>query len=379
MTPADLRALFPSTQKCIHLNHAGTSPIADPVADAVRDVLDELQSANPLSAYMNTFTRASDLRDIWGRMLRTAPNNLAVVKNTSHGLTIIAQGIAFRAGENVVVAASEYPSNVYPWLAQEGRGVQTRLVPPQTDGYVSEADLEAACDADTRVLAVSWVQWGTGQRMDLARLGAFCVSRDIHLVVDAVQGFGALRLDLSAFPGVSFATGGGHKWLLAPGGVGFLYVREGLLETLLPNNVGWNWVANPMAWEASEWHTPKPSVARFEEGTPNVTGIAGMLASMRLLEAVGTDAVEARILTLADHTRRCLAERGMSVVAPHGAESRSGIVAFRHPTVPNDAVEAALGEAARVVCAVRCGNVRFAPHVYSTEAEIDTAVVAIPR
>ncbi|MBC8141877.1 MAG: aminotransferase class V-fold PLP-dependent enzyme, partial [Armatimonadetes bacterium] len=221
MTPTELRALFPSAQKCIHLNHAGTSPVASPVADAVREVLDELQSANPLTAYMNAFARASDLREIWGRMLRTAPDNLAVVKNTSHGLTIIAQGIPFRAGENIVVAANEYPSNVYPWLAQETRGVHTRLVPPQADGYVAEDDLEAACDADTRVLAVSWVQWGTGQRMDLARLGAFCAARNIHLVVDAVQGFGALRLDLSVFPGVSFATGGGHKWLLAPGGVGF--------------------------------------------------------------------------------------------------------------------------------------------------------------
>ena len=229
MTPAELRALFPSVQKCIHLNHAGTSPIANPVADAVRGVLDELQSANPLAAYINTFTRASDLREIWGRMLRTESDNLAVVKNTSHGLAIIAQGIPFRAGENVVVAANEYPSNVYPWLAQESRGVSTRLVAPQAEGYVSEDDLEAACDADTRVLAASWVQWGTGQRMDLARLGAFCASRDIHLVVDAVQGFGALRLDLSTLPGVSFATGGGHKWLLAPGGVGFLYVRPDLL------------------------------------------------------------------------------------------------------------------------------------------------------
>ncbi|MBC7808590.1 MAG: aminotransferase class V-fold PLP-dependent enzyme [Akkermansiaceae bacterium] len=377
MTSAELRLLFPSAQKSIHLNHAGTSPIATPVAEAVQAVLAELQSENPLTAYMNAMKHADMLRDVWGRMLRTSPDNLAVVKNTSHGLTIIAQGIPFRTGENVVVAANEYPSNVYPWLAQETRGVQTRLVAPRAEGDVAEDDLESACDENTRVLAVSWVQWGTGQRMDLARLGVFCGARNILLVVDAVQGFGALRLDLSRLPGLAFATGGGHKWLLSPGGVGFLYVRPDLLETMLPNNVGWNWVAKPMAWEASEWGTPKATTARFEEGTPNVLGLAGMVASMNLLESVGTDAVESRVLELASHTRRRLIERDMHVVSPHGTEARSGIVAFRHPTVANDAVEAKLAES-KVICAVRCGNVRFAPHVYSTESDIDTAVAAIP-
>ncbi|MBC8138051.1 MAG: aminotransferase class V-fold PLP-dependent enzyme [Fibrella sp.] len=377
MTPAELRLLFPSAQKSIHLNHAGTSPIATPVAEAVQAVLSDLQSANPLTAYMNAMKQSDDLRTAWGHMLRTSPDNLAVVKNTSHGLTIIAQGIPFRPAENVVVAANEYPSNVYPWKAQEMRGVNTRLVAPQVDGYVSEDDLEAACDLQTRVLAVSWVQWGTGQRMDLERLGAFCAARGILLVVDAVQGFGALRLDLSQLPGVAFATGGGHKWLLSPGGVGFLYVRPDLLETMLPNNVGWNWVAKPMAWEASQWGTPKPTTARFEEGTPNILGLAGMLASVNLLESVGTDAVEARVLELAAHTRRRLVERGMHYVSPHGPDVRSGIVAFRHPAISNDAVEAKLAES-NVICAVRCGNVRFAPHAYSTEGDIDVAVAAIP-
>lgn len=377
MTPAELRMLFPSVQKAIHLNHAGTSPIATPVAEAVQAVLAELQSENPLTAYISAMKHADALRDIWGRMLRTSPDNLAVVKNTSHGLTIIAQGIPFRSGENIVVASNEYPSNVYPWLAQESRGVQTRLVAPCEDGYVAEEDLEAACDANTRVLAVSWVQWGTGQRMDLARLGAFCTARNILLVVDVVQGFGALRCDLSKFSGVAFATGGGHKWLLAPGGVGFLYVRPDLLETLVPNNVGWNWVAKPMAWEASQWGTPKPNTARFEEGTPNILGLAGMLASMELLESIGTDAVETRVLEIAAYTRRRLSNRGMHVVAPHGPDVRSGIVAFRHPTISNDTVEAKLAES-NIICAVRCGNVRFAPHVYSTESDIDTAVNAIP-
>ncbi len=377
MTLAELRALFPSAHKCIHLNHAGASPIAAPVANAVQAALAELQSDNSVAAYFSAMKHAGELRGVWGRMLNTSPDNLAVVKNTSQGLSIIAQGIRFKAGDNVVVGADEYPSNLYPWMAQEARGVQTRLVATRADGYVSEDDLEAACDASTRVLAVSWVQWGTGQRMDLARLGAFCAARNILLVVDAVQGFGALRLDLAKYPGVAFVTGGGHKWLLAPGGVGFLYVRPDLLAELLPNNVGWNWVAEPMAWSRNQWDTPKPTAARFEEGTPNVLGIAAMRASVGLLESVGFGTVEARVLELAGHARRRLAERGMHVVSPHGQESRSGIVAFRHPAHANEAVETALADA-KVISAVRCGNVRFAPHAYNTEADIDAAVAAIP-
>ena len=131
---ADLRAAFPSVKKCIHLNHAGTSPIAEPVRAAVESVLDELQSANPLTAYIGAFEKANELRGIWARMLRTDADNLAIVKNTSQGLAIIAQGLPLQAGDNIVVAANEYPSNVYPWQAQEARGVAVRLVSPRQIG-----------------------------------------------------------------------------------------------------------------------------------------------------------------------------------------------------------------------------------------------------
>ena len=376
LTPEELRTLFPTARAAIHLNHAGCSPVADPVADAVRAALDLLQSPDPTAAYFAAMADANTLRAAFGRMMCASLDALALVKNTSQALSLFAQGIPFRAGENVVVAANEYPSNVYPWLAQEARGVQTKLVPPRADGYVDEGDLEAACDAHTRVLAVSWVQWGTGQRMDLARLAAFCQSRNLLLAVDAVQGLGALRLDLSALPGVAFAAAGGHKWLLAPGGVGVMYLRPDLLDTLLPTNVGWNWVANPMAWDTPQWNAPKPTAARYEEGTPSVLGIAALLASVTLLESVGFDAVETRVLAAAAHLRQRLGERGMHVVSPHGARARTGIVAFRHPDRSNDAVLAQL-TAAGVNAAVRCGNVRFAPHAYTSAADVERAIGAI--
>jgi predicted GNAT family N-acyltransferase len=226
--------LFPHTKHCIHLNHAGTSPIAEPVAEAARGVLLELQSENAFNAYKNDFARQGELRQIIGRMINAPEESIALVKNTSHGLAIASQTIEFQAGQNVVVAGCEYPSNIYPWQAlKQTQGVETKLVPTDANGWVSEDDLIAACDENTRVLATSWVQWHTGQRMDLHKLGSFCRERGILFVVDVVQGVGALKLDLANLP-IDMATAGCHKWMLAPGGIGFLYIRPEILPTLLP-------------------------------------------------------------------------------------------------------------------------------------------------
>lgn len=373
MTFEDLRASFPSAEKCIHLNHAGTSPIARPVADAVQATLADLMSENSLRAYIQQIQQQGMLRAALGRMMNVAPETLGFVRNTSHGLAIAADALPFAPGDNVVLPAVEYPANVYPWMAQAHRGVEVRRVPPRADDLVAPEDLFAACDGRTRVLAVSWVQWGTGQRLDLARLGAFCRERNIIFAVDLVQGLGALRPDLSL---VDVAASGCHKWLLAPGGLGVLYVRPDVLATLRPVNMGWNSVTDSTDWERIHFDL-RPGAARFEEGTFNLLGTAALGASVALLEEVGFDAVEERVLATADYARLRLTERGCRVVPLPDPGQRSGIVAFRHPTLPNDTVLAALS-AQGVLAAVRGGNVRFAPHAYNTEEDVDRAVSAIP-
>lgn len=379
MTCDEMRALFPSAQKCIHLNHAGTSPTSRPVGEAVQTVLDELMSADVFAAYRGQMKRQETLRSAFGRMMNVSPSTLAFTRNTSHGIAIAAQAIPFQPGDVVVVAENEYPANVYPWMAQGDRGVTVRLVKPREGGYVAEEDLMAACmeaGDKARVLAVSWVQWGTGQRMDLARLSTFCRERSILLLADVVQGLGALRLDLSALP-VDIAAAGCHKWLLTPGGQGILYVRENLMPHLRFTNIGWNAVQEPIDWERLHFDDLKPTADRFEEGTPALLATAALLASVEVLEAVGFDAVERRVLALADHARALLHDRGLTLMSPDAPGKTSGIIAFRHPTHSNEAVENSL-KAAGVIAAVRCGNVRFSPHAYNTEAELEEAVAALP-
>jgi cysteine desulfurase/selenocysteine lyase len=377
MTFDEMRAQFPSAATSIHLNHAGTSPIARPVATATQAVLDELMSNDSFSGYRNHMKRETELRTGFGRMLNVAPKQLAFVRNTSHGLTVAAQAIPFQLGDTVVVAGNEYPANVYPWMAQAHRGVKVQLVAPREDGCVAEEDLIAAAEANqTRVLTVSWVQWGTGQRMDLARLGSFCRERGILFVVDAVQGLGALRLDLGNLP-VDIAAAGCHKWLLAPGGLGVLYLREGLLPDLLPTNAGWNTVVNPIEWERLHFNELKPNADRYEEGTPSLLATAALGASIALLETVGVDAIEKRVLELAAYTRKLLTERGCCILSPEASAQQTGIIAFRHSTLSNETVLEAVA-AQKVIAAVRCGNVRFAPHAYINETDIEKAVAAIP-
>jgi selenocysteine lyase/cysteine desulfurase len=211
--------------------------------------------------------------------------------------------------------------------------------------------------------------------MDLPRLGTFCRRRGIIFVVDVVQGLGALRLDVER-DRIDIAAAGCHKWLMAPGGMGVLYIRPEVFSTLLPVNIGWNSVTNPIDWERQHFDELKPTTDRFEEGTPSILNTATLGASVALMETVGFDRMEQRVLQLADHARACVRGRDCRVLSPDSPDTRSGIVAFRHPSLGNNDVLSRLA-ASGVTVAVRCGNVRISPHAYNTEADIERAAALL--
>ena len=363
------------TAHLTYLNHAGVSPAPARVVSAVTEAAREA-ARDPLGFYLN-FVQPAQLsaRARLARLMGVPAEHLAFTKNTGHGLALVADALRLDPGDNVVSVSCEYPSVVYPWYAQAERGIETRLLTPRPDGTFTAEDVDAVMDARTRVVTLSWVQFGTGFRCDLASVAAAAHARGALFVVDVIQGLGALPLEAEKL-GLDIAVTGAHKWLMAPGGTGGLYLAPHVLGRLRLVNMGAASVVNVMAFDPLDF-TPKPTAQRYEEGSPNGLGLVGLDAALSLLEEVGIDAVAAQILLLADYAAEKLGANGYHVVSPRAESQRAGLVLFQHRSLPNDAVLQALTEAG-VVAAVRGGNLRFSPHFYNRADEIDRAVDALP-
>ena len=365
----------PVTERGIYLNHAGVGPAPARVVQAVQEAV-AICAPDPFGFFTNHCLPARDrARARLGRLMGVSPEHLAFVKNTGHGLSLIADGLKLDAGDNVVSVDCEYPSVVYPWYAQADRGVETRLATPKADGSFTPEDLAAQMDSRTQAVTLSWVQFGTGFRADLKAFADMAHAHNALFIVDVIQGLCALPLDLEA-AGVDMAVSGVHKWQLAPGGSGALYVAPHALDRLRLVNMGAGAVVDVMKFDPLDF-TVKPSVQRYEEGTPNGLGLVGLDAALSLIEEAGIEAIGQQVLSLAAYAADRLDARGYEVTSPREDASRSGLVMFRHATRANEDVLKALTDAG-VTAAVRGGRLRFAPHFYNTAEEIDRAVEALP-
>jgi selenocysteine lyase/cysteine desulfurase len=362
---------FPVKQHRIYFNHAGVCPLSRRAAEAAGEVLQQQLEHGCSAANYRCWTEGVEhARANVARLMRAAPEEVAFVKNTTAGLLIAAGSIPWKDGDNVVTTAVEFPANVYPWLGLERLGVETRFVGLR-GGRLLMDDLVATMDRRTRAVAVSWVQFTNGFRADLGKLSQLCRDRNCYLVLDVIQGLGALQLDLSRYA-VDFAAADGHKWLLSVEGCGALYVRRQILGDLVPFNIGWMGVQN--AFDFTDYHlAPVPEARRHEEGSHNVVGVHALGASAGLLLEAGPGKVEAEIMALADRLYEGLEGVGCLITSPRGPGERSGIVTFQHPGM--EAGELARGLMERgVQCVERAGSVRFSPHFYNDEGEVEKAV-----
>jgi selenocysteine lyase/cysteine desulfurase len=318
------------------------------------------------------------LREQLALLLNAASaSEIAFVNNTSEGLSIVASGIDWREGDHVVGIRQEFPSNRFPWLALRQKGVEFR----QLDLASCEADPETAlmamCNEKTRLLTVSAVQYATGFRMDLERLGRFCRSRGILFCVDAIQQAGAIPLDLQQIK-ADFATADGHKWLLAPEGLGFFYIRQELLETLMLTRFGWHMAEAMSDYDAVDF-LPARSARRFECGSPNMLGIQALSASVGLLLDFGLDNVWKSLSRRVDLLRSGLeAMQGIELVSDGSPGRRSGILTFRLSRQDSAALFSRLQDAG-VFCALRGGGIRLSPHFYTPIGQIERALNLIER
>jgi selenocysteine lyase/cysteine desulfurase len=289
------------------------------------------------------------------------------VPNTTHGISVVAEGFPWQPGDNVVLAAEEYPANQYPWMNLAARGVEVRAVPSRGN-RVAIDDLRAAMDARTRVLTVSSVEFASGFRNDLDALGELCRERGVFFFVDAIQSLGVFPLDVQKTP-IDALAADGHKWMLGPEGAGIGYVRREWVERLHPFGVGAFSVVNPLAFSAIDFRL-KPHAGRFEGGAMNIPGITAMGASIQLLLSAGIENVRDRVLKLTDYLCERASARGWRVFSSRAESDKSGIVSLIHPRLPAEEVVKRC-RAAGVVVNARAGRVRVSPHAYNTPDEID--------
>ncbi|HBL25440.1 MAG TPA: aminotransferase [Acidobacteria bacterium] len=368
---------FPVTRECAYLNHAGCGPLPRRGVERMQALAD-LVSRTGDRRWLERNAEIDRVRGLAARLLGARqPHEIAFVENTSGGLSLVAGGIDWRPGDRIVSAALEFPSNVYPWMQLAARGVDLVQI-PERDGRIDNDELLAALDERTRMVALSWVQYGSGFRSDLARIGAACRERGILFVVDGIQGMGALEIDVER-DGIDVCAGSSHKWLLGPEGVGLLYVSDRVLEQVRPIRSGWRSMRKTFDWTDLEL-TFATGARRFESGTLNAYGITALGGALEIFLEIGARDLERRVLTLADRAADGLAALGFQVVSSRQPGETSGIVAALHPRhAAGDLVKHLAGR--DVVAAARVGRFRVSPHFYNSEEEIDrmlTELAALP-
>jgi selenocysteine lyase/cysteine desulfurase len=365
---AAFRNEMPVTRRWAFFDHAAVAPLSEPARLALAEWAADLAENGDVHESM-WMKRVEDVRRLAGRLLGADPLDVAFVKNTSEGVGIVAEGLPWQPGDNIVTAAEEYPANLYPWMNLAGRGVECRRVPSR-GGRVEIDDLRAAIDGRTRLVSLSFVEYASGFRNDLDAVGGLCRERGILFFVDAIQGLGVLPLDVGRSP-IDFLAADGHKWLLGPEGAGIFYIRRELVDRLHPVGVGWNSVVGAWDFGTTDFRL-KPHAGRWESGSLNVGGLQALGASLDLLLRHGTDAIAARLLELTDHLCDQASRAGLTVFSSRRPADRSGIVSLTVPGDPRELVRRC--RAAGVVINQRAGRVRVSPHAYNTIDELDRLV-----
>ncbi len=364
------RDLMPVTRRWAYFDHAAVAPLTARAQTALAEWAADFTD-NGLAHYSRWLARIDEVRRLAGRLLHADPLDVAFIKNTSEGVGIVAEGLDWRPGDNVVTAEDEYPANIYPWLNLADRGVELRRVPSR-DGRLSLDDLLAAMDGRTRLVTLSWVEYASGFRNDLDAIGEACRQRGVLFFVDAIQALGAFPIDVSRSP-IDFLAADGHKWLLGPEGAGIFWIRRDLVERLHPVGVGWHSVVGAWDFTAVDFRL-KPNAGRWESGSLNIAGITAVGASLELLLEIGIEAISNRILELTARLHADVERTGWTVYGPRLDTERSGIVSLVAPTGRAAGFIPAVVRQLRqqgVVVNHRAGRVRVSPHAYNTHEEVD--------
>jgi selenocysteine lyase/cysteine desulfurase len=370
-----MRGQFPVTRRYAYLNHASAGALPDPVTQAMIRYLNERGESGSV-ALADWDADIERVRQACARFVGAHRDEIVFTGSISHGLNIVACGLDWREGDNLICAETEFTANIYPWTNLQRRGVEVRFAPASNSRILLE-DVASLMDAQTRLVAISFVEFQSGFRNDLDGLVALCRKRGAYLCVDGIQGLGALQLSVAETP-VDFLAAHAAKWMLGPIGSGFLYVRRELLQALDPVMAGWRSVVDRDDY--FKYDSPLCDCGeRYEPGSPNFAGLLGMEAAIELLLSTGMEEIETRILSLTDYLISGLWTRGCAIDTPvSDRRERSGIVSFRHPAVDSAELCERL-HAAGVIVSLRGDLIRVSPHFYNTEDELDQLLTVLPQ
>ncbi|WP_031500891.1 aminotransferase class V-fold PLP-dependent enzyme [Bryobacter aggregatus] len=360
---------FPVKSNLFYLNHAAVAPLPRVAAEAMRHYADDAMNWGSFH-YPEWMAAIDGVRTELSRMIGCKTGEVALVKNTSEGIATIQMGIDWKVGDVVVVFLEEFPANQYCWrLLEERKGCKLRWL----SIYDPLEKIEEACRG-ARLLAVSWVNYLSGFRVDLKAIGEICNRHNVFYFVDAIQGLGAYPLDVKAC-GIHALAADGHKWLLGPEGWGVLYIEQEVQDQVFPVEFGWTTVRNWADYSSRDM-TLRADAGRYEPGTLNVAGSFGLHASMKLLNDRGILEVSRRVDALAQHLADGLLKLGCELLTERSQSNGSGILSFRKDGIDSTRLHAAL-KTRKILSAPRQGWVRFSPHFYLEIEEMETVLDAV--
>jgi len=371
-----IREQFPIRNQGLYLNHAAIAPWPVCAQQAVSRFAEENTATGP-ARYRDWIVRESALRQQLAVLTGAgSERDIALLKNTTEGICVVASGLDWQAGDNLVLPMGEFPSNRLPWLAQAEHGVGIREVDIRTADNAEEALLDAL-DERTRLLSVSAVQWNDGFRLDLARLGKACRENGVLFFVDAIQQLGALAMDVEQCR-IDFLAADAHKWLLGPEGIAVFYCNERARPLLRLHQQGWHMTDNPWNFNQDDIR-PSNSAKRFEAGSPNTLGQAALHASLELLLGTGMEQVTECIL---QNSRFLVKELGqlprIRISSRTDPQRLSGTISFIHRDMPSRKLHGLLAKAG-ITTAIRGDSIRVSPHFYQDEKDLDKLIEVLKK
>lgn len=354
----------------IYLNHAAISPLPKSTVKAIQKFLTE-REYGPVENFETWSAIVKETRNRIGKLINAPdPIQITFMGNTSDAISAVAEGFDWNAGDEIILNTIEFPANVQPFRILEKKGVRLVYAEPDQNGYITAENLEQAITSKTRMLSISAVQYLTGFRADLETIGQLCRNHGIFFVVDAIQGLGAVNIDVQKSQIDALATGA-HKWLMSPMGTGFLYLSERISNRLKPSKTGWLSVENP--WELSNFNQNwQPVSKHLETGTYNMLGIIGLNESLKMFLDMDMNVIEKNVTALSGHiTEKIKTRKNAQLLSPVDERHRAGIVSFKLHSKQEPEKFIHQLKKRNITISVREGYYRISPHFYNTTEEID--------